>query len=105
MAENGNNIIDIYPVGLLHDLQFLRGVIQNFGRHTTFANVRTALRKLMRGFRRSWRRHSYWNGYLAEHPTMGRRCGHGWTKRRAYRDLIDHLTDEIGRREGSPDDE
>jgi hypothetical protein len=45
-----------------------------------------------RAKRREWRAlKNYFNGYLAEHPTAGTRCGHGWTKARALRDLDQHL--------------
>lgn len=74
--------VDIYPVGLLHDWQ-----------HRKMRPLRRALRYPFRQARRgNWRAvHNYFNGYLAEHQSAGRRCGHGWTKRRAYRDLVAHL--------------
>lgn len=70
--------VDIYPVGLLRD-------IRN-------RSVRHGLRYL--GWRiraRDWRTaKNYFNGYLAEptpFPTGLNRCGSGWTRRRALRDL------------------
>lgn len=75
--------VDIYPVGLLSDLCLFRGA----WRHDPMkGHRRRALRRLWRDFARSWRRRSYWNGYLAEVEGPPR-CGHGWTKRRALRDL------------------
>lgn len=81
-AEDGNNVIDIYPVGLLHDWKLrkvrpLRWALRYPVRQATAGNWRAA--------------RNYFNGYLAEHPSKGRRAGHGWTKRRAYHDLIRHL--------------
>lgn len=81
-----DNRIDIYPVGLLRDLQ-----------HRKMRSLRRALRRPLNAAKRGdWRAfRNYFNGYLAEPtpmPVHGRRCGHGWTKRRARRDLIAHLT-------------
>ena len=47
-------------------------------------------RYLPRNVRRSWRRRSYWNGWLAEPqewPDGLKRCGAGWTYTGALRDL------------------
>jgi hypothetical protein len=82
-VEEGREF-DVYPVGLLRDL------IQ-FDDQFHLKNRRQALRTLWRHLRRSWRRRNYWNGYLAEHRQLGTRCGHGWTRSRAYRDLLEHL--------------
>lgn len=76
-------VTNIYPVGLLHDWQ-----------HRKMRSLRRALRRpfnhALSGDWRAFR--NYFNGYLAEPtPMQGRRCGHGWTKRRAFRDLIAHL--------------
>lgn len=71
----------VYPVGLLRDLVSLRT-----GRFTA--------RQFARWFRASWRRRSYWNGYLAEPVSEAvtfTRCGTGWTQRRASADLCRHL--------------
>lgn len=76
--------IDIYPVGLLEDLLFLTNTVRKLGRGVKLVHLRHATTTLYRGFQRSWRRRSYWNGYLAEDPTGGS-AGHGWTKRRAYK--------------------
>ena len=86
------NEIDIYPVGLLRDLRdFIHSP----------KPLRQRLRRLLydldigvtyRIRRRSWRAlRNYLNGYLAEHQTRGTRCGHGWTRGRAYNDLMRHL--------------
>ena len=74
--------VRIYPVGLFRDLIALR-------------TRRFTARTFTRWFRRSWRRRSYWNGYLAEHVgnLPHTRAGHGWTKRRALRDLHRHLAE------------
>jgi hypothetical protein len=99
--------IDVYPVGLLADLLHL-------WRAATRAPAEDRRAMLDHGFRRlkgtarylrdrarrgEWRSvKNAFNGYLAE-PSWGgatsptwRRCGHGWTKRRALRDLDRHLT-------------
>ncbi|MFF7184673.1 hypothetical protein ACFZAR_05440 [Streptomyces sp. NPDC008222] len=82
--------ISIYPVGLLADLaQF----VHNPNRAEARRKLRYALSHPLRNARaRNWRAvRSYFNGYLAEHPTAGSRAGHGWTRGRAYRDLARHL--------------
>lgn len=91
--------VEVYPVGLLADLRFLSGTIRRAPSHTG-----EAWRKLRNGWRGSWRRRSYWNGYLAE-PKVDNawaRAGHGWTEKRARRDLDRHLADVVDRslREG-----
>jgi hypothetical protein len=80
--------VDVYPVGLLHDLRLAWGTV----RHVP-SRAGWALGKLGRGFGRGWRNRSYWNGYLAEPTVEGQwtRCGHGWTRRRALRDLNRHV--------------
>lgn len=83
--------VDIYPVGLLHDMKHLRGRWWTEGR-------RVALARFGREVRRSWRRRGYWNGYLAEaHTSLGPRAGHGWTKARARLDLGRIVTRETTR--------
>lgn len=73
-----DNVIDVYPVGVLEALKHhrVRGKFQHLKRH---------LRE------RDWNaiKNSF-NGYLAEPrewPEGLRRCGSGWTKRRALADL------------------
>jgi hypothetical protein len=79
--------VDIYPVGLLADLKRARRDWWVWGR-------RYAVRMLWRNVRGSWRRRSYWNGYLAEVDLPGvTRCGHGWTKARARLDLARHVAE------------
>lgn len=83
-------VIDIYPVGLLHDVQKAWRSWRMAGRPP-----REVLWPLVRWFGRSWHRRSYWNGYLAEPvkcDASWTRCGHGWTRRRAYADLIRHMS-------------
>lgn len=85
--------ITIYPVGLLADLaQF----IHNPDRPAARRRLRYALSHPIRNARASnWRAvKSYFNGYLAEHSKLGSRCGHGWTRGRAYRDLARHLNSD-----------
>lgn len=86
--------VDVYAVGFVADFMALLRTIRYVPKHT-----RTAWRRLRFGLRDDWRRRSYWNGYLAEPtsvPSPERpwwRCGHGWTKQRALRDLNRHLAD------------
>jgi len=80
--------VDVYPVGLWHDLQhFRRGV----HRPRRIQRLRYALRYPLRQARAgNWRAvKNYFNGYLAEpadFPPGVTRCGSGWTRRRALRD-------------------
>lgn len=77
--------VDIYPVGLLADLKRLRADWWMEG--SGYAVIR-----FVSQFRQSWRRRSYWNGYLAEVDSPNAtRCGHGWTKMRARLDLARHV--------------
>ncbi len=74
--------VDIYPVGLFHDWKNKR--------------VRQGLKRVLRHIKRGEFRNAknYFNGYLAEHEFKGTRCGTGWTKRRAMKDLVHHLVNE-----------
>ncbi|WP_027930730.1 hypothetical protein [Amycolatopsis thermoflava] len=89
MADN----VDIYPVGLLHDWK-----------HRKIRPLRRALRYPIRQARAgNWRAVSnYFNGYLAEHQTEHCNAGHGWTKRRAHRDLNRHLARKSAPTEEKP---
>lgn len=82
--------VTIYSVGLLHDLAlFVHGVDRADARRRLRSSLR---REWDRIKARNWRAaKSYFNGYLAEHATLGTRCGTGWTRGRAYRDLARHL--------------
>jgi hypothetical protein len=88
--------VDIYAVGLLHDIRLAVGGLRARGHRFHFA------RKLPRRLRSSWRKSSYWNGYLAEPAAIAdglntwTRCGHGWTKKRALRDLRRHMRELAG---------
>lgn len=85
--------IDIYPVGVLADLQ----------KFIHMPDRRAARYALRRAFRipflcakgRDWRAfRNCFNGYLAEPrklPTGLARCGSGWTRGRAYRSLQRHM--------------
>ncbi|MDQ0809789.1 hypothetical protein QFZ63_001503 [Streptomyces sp. B3I7] len=85
--------IVIYPVGLLAEWQ----------RFVHFPDRKYARRSLRSSLRREWGRiragqwrdaKNYFNGYLAEHAHLGTRCGTGWTRGRAYRDLARHLNSD-----------
>jgi hypothetical protein len=82
--------ITIYPVGLLHDWQqFVHGVDREHARRHLRASLRREWERIKA---RNWRAaKNYFNGYLAEHATLGTRAGTGWTRGRAYRDLARHL--------------
>ena len=78
--------VDIYPVGFLDHLQQFVHAPKSLRRH--YRGI------LLRGGRRHWRQRSYWNGYLCEpraDDASWTRCGHGWTRGRAYDDLQRHL--------------
>ncbi|MEU5323041.1 hypothetical protein AB0G67_40755 [Streptomyces sp. NPDC021056] len=82
--------ITIYSVGLLHDLSlFVHAVDRAEARRRLRGSL---LREWDRIKARKWREaKNYFNGYLAEHSELGTRCGTGWTRGRAYRDLARHL--------------
>lgn len=82
--------ITIYSVGLLHDWQiFVHAVDRAEARSRFHASLRREWEWIKA---RNWRAaKNYFNGYLAEHATLGTRCGTGWTRGRAYRDLARHL--------------
>lgn len=95
--------IDVYAVGWLKagqsawrfltlpELAGRRGNAWKFLRQQWLYCVRQARR-------RNWRAvKNQFNGYLAEHRTRGTRCGHGWTRRRALRDLYRHLAEVTAR--------
>ncbi len=72
---------EVYKVGLLSDIAFYWKARKNFKRLN-----RLAIGEFLTRFKQSYRRKSYWNGYLAEPyewPWLLATCGHGWTKRRA----------------------
>jgi hypothetical protein len=83
-------VIDIYAVGALSDLAFF---VHSLDRAAARRKLRYAVKCQAERLRaRNWRAvRSYFNGYLAEHPTLGSRAGHGWTRGRAARDLARHL--------------
>ncbi|WP_109030153.1 hypothetical protein [Streptomyces rubrogriseus] len=82
--------ITIYPVGLLADLSRF---VHEADRVAARRHLRASLhREWERIKARKWREaKNYLNGYLAEHDTLGTRCGTGWTRGRALRDLARHL--------------
>lgn len=81
--------IETYPVGFLRDLRNARALWRAGRRRGT-------VRTLAHWIRDSWRRRSYWNGYLAEWHykpagVQGSMCGHGWTRRKALANLGAHV--------------
>lgn len=83
------SFIEAYPVGFFQDLRRLRVNNHVVGRGRAFKNF-------WYWFKRSYKRRSYWNGYLAEwhYPPEGMRhtqCGKGWTKKAAIRRLGKHI--------------
>lgn len=84
--------VDVYPVGLCHDLRMLH-LGPRMRRPRWW--YRQALRRLVESLGSG--RRSYLNGYLAEpRERMGvtwTRCGHGWTRARALRDLEQHMAE------------
>ncbi|WP_280413163.1 hypothetical protein [Nocardia asiatica] len=92
LSETTTDGIDIYAIGVLHEL----GFAYNLARHGRYRNAWDRLRRIP-GF---WDRRSSWNGYLAEplDPTIRiTRAGTGWTRRRAAADLRRHITQEAQR--------
>ena len=81
--------VDVYPVGWLAAWLERRMGTSLLGE---FRYFRSQVRN------KNWRAlHNTFNGYLAEPvgdwPVLWHRCGHGWTKRRAVRDLFRHMAD------------
>jgi len=97
--------IDVYPVGWLSVLLPLRRAylgpalpaeVRADVRRHAWARLRTTLRHTLNDARgRHWRSlANQFNGYLAEPtpiPEGMRRCGSGWTRRRALRSLQRHV--------------
>jgi len=84
--------IDIYPVGLLADLRNFWYSPQGLRRRLRRLahDLRTGI--IDRARARRWRAlKTYFDGYHAEHTTLGSRCGTGWTRVRAHDDLMRHL--------------
>lgn len=82
--------VDIYPVGLLDDLrQFVHAIDRRQARRRIRKRLRYPLHQARQG---DWRAvKNYFNGYLAEPrdwPDGLKDCGKGWTRGRAYRDLV-----------------
>jgi hypothetical protein len=87
--------IETYRVGLFADLFALR-INRSLRRREGAGSQRYPWRWFLASFRRSWRRRSYWNGYLAEWHycpvgVMHSRAGRGWTRRAALRRLGAHI--------------
>jgi hypothetical protein len=90
------DLIDVYPVGWLRALQSAGRCIRRGRPAPAWRFLRQQLRYSLRQARRgNWRAvRNTFGGYHAEHHTLGRRCGTGWTKRRAINDLYRHLAEE-----------
>ena len=82
--------VTIYAVGFLSDWQYF---VHCPDRVDARRKLRSSLRYEWERIKaRKWREaKSYFNGYLAEHATLGTCAGTGWTRGRAYRDLARHL--------------
>jgi len=83
--------IETYSVGLLMDWDHLWIRIRYNPREFI-----ACFRLFFKSWARSWRRKSYWNGYLTEwhyrpFQLKTTRCGHGWTKRRSQTSLGRHI--------------
>ena len=95
---------DVYAVGWLAVLLGLgRAVRARHPRAVAFAFDKAwqEWRFVVRAARAGrWREvRNTFNGYLAEMtPCLGSRCGHGWTRRRALRDLYRHTDETLGLR-------
>ena len=90
--------VDVYPVGLLRDLRQFKGRLRHppIGQRSAWGRLLYDLRYPLRLLRRGeWRAlRMYLNGYLAEPspwPAGLRRCGSGWTRRRALSSLQRHI--------------
>ena len=80
------NEIDIYPVGVLHELLIAYRLIRNGFPREAWGRLKRI--PAMRSRRNAW------NGYLAEPRDSAipiTRAGHGWTRRRALADLQRHM--------------
>lgn len=94
-AANESSGIETYRVGLFSDIFALR-INRVLRRREGAWSQRHPWRWFFASLRRSWRRRSYWNGFLAEwhycpegvHHT---KCGRGWTRRAALRRLGQHI--------------
>lgn len=101
------DLVDVYAVGVLRDLQPVPRYLRHRMPSRAWGCLRTAWRQPWGHIRnRDWRKLGYsFNGYLAEPGWLPNgffpddpwplwtRCGHGWTRRRALRDLARHLAE------------
>jgi hypothetical protein len=94
MSYESTRHVSVYPVGWLGTFQRAwRALVILHSPGRAWRQIRQELRYCRRQFKhRNWRAlRQTLNGYLAEHEYAGTRCGHGWTRRRALRDLERHL--------------
>jgi hypothetical protein len=94
--ETAMREVDVYPVGLLATLRTVRGIWKYKGKREALRILWFRLGYLRNQARAgNWRAvRNYFNGYLAEplhSNSTWTRCGHGWTERRALRDLDRHM--------------
>ena len=90
MRHAATGTVDVYPVGLLHDLHLMHCGAWTIRR--TLYELRYPIRQARAGHWQACR--NYFNGYLAEPsvwPDGLARCGSGWTRHRALRSLQRHL--------------
>lgn len=91
----GDKGIETYKVGFFSDFSRLYTYIfgrQAWHRSTPLPTRWQAFKYFIRNVLASYKRRSYWNGYLAEfhYPPEGlayRKCGHGWMRKRALKRL------------------
>lgn len=65
---NGTEV-EVYKVGLLRDFEKIKS---------------KGFKNFWYWFKTSWKRKSYWNGYLAESENKSK-CGKGWTEANAIK--------------------
>jgi hypothetical protein len=93
------DLIDVYPIGWLRALQRAGRSLCSDRLVPAWRVLRQELQYTVRQARRgNWRAfRNTFGGYHAEHHTLGRRCGTGWTRRRAINDLYRHIAEEQAR--------
>jgi hypothetical protein len=81
-----NEAVNVYEVGFFRDVRTLY-------RRIKYRNLRRypfdPFKPFFRSVAQSWKRKSYWNGFLVEPLESGKAkaCGRGWTKGLAFRSL------------------
>jgi hypothetical protein len=98
--------VDVYPVGLLADLVWLRMAASEAVRPVWLTRpdaceyLFNGLRTRARALPHNARHPAFWHGFHAEpqDTTWCRRAGRGWTQTRARRDLARHILSVMGAR-------